>query len=297
MYRIRAVLCCIAWGLRPAFLLGRSIGRHSIIDAAYLLSNGVPLQKISSPMKKVFNLGNSTIYYQLQDLDKIYLQPLLEAIEEQAREEKILLADETVFPVLECQGKGNTGTRKVAEPKSTNYLLALGSVRDSHSPLALYYPMRSRDLESIKEHLTQGYNFEYLVSDAYSAYNSIIKSEHPQAKHRSCLVHFRREVLRAVLTDRQLDEIGKLELEEEEQMLKMLISNDTLQTACLMVVEAIGKIIRLREKIKELSGCERRQNEENQKLLMDKVNTVMNQIKKKRVEMKRYVWSRHKALR
>lgn len=87
MYRIRAVLCCIAWGLRPPFLLGRSIGRHSIIDAAYLLRNGVPLQKISSPMKKVFNLGNSTIYYQLQDLDKIYLQPLLEAIEEQARED------------------------------------------------------------------------------------------------------------------------------------------------------------------------------------------------------------------
>lgn len=272
-------------------LPGRSIGIHSIIEAAYWLSNGVPLQKISSPMKQVFKLGHSTIYYQLQDLDKIYLQPLLEAIEEQAREEKVLLADETVFPVLEYQGKGNTGTRKVTEPKSTNYLLALGSSRDSQCPFALYYPMRGRDLESIKEHLTKDYNFEYLVSDAYSAYNSIIKSDHPQAKRQSCLVHFRREVLRAVLTDRQLDEIGKLELEEQEQMLKTLISNDSSQTACLMVVEAIGKVIRLREKRKELSGRERRENEENQKLLMDQVDTIMNQLKENRVEMKRSVWS------
>ena len=83
-------------------------------------------------------------------------------------------------------------------------------------------------------------------------------------------MHFRREVLRAVLTDRQLDKIGKLELEEQEQMLKTLISNDSSQTACLMVVEAIGKVIRLREKMKALSGRERRQNEANQKLLMDK---------------------------
>lgn len=272
-------------------LPGRTIGIHSIIDAAYWLSNGVPLQKISSPMKKVFNLGNSTIYYQLQDLDKIYLQPLLEAIEEQAREEKVLLADETVFPVLEYQGKGNTGTRKVTEPKSTNYLLALGSARDSHCPLALYYPMSGRSIESIKEHLTKDYNFEYLVSDAYSAYNSIIKSEHPQAKRQSCLVHFRREVLRAVLTDRQLEEIGKLGLEEQEQMLKTLISNDSSQTACLMVVEAIGKIIKLREKMKELSGRERRENEENQMLLMDEVDTIMDELKEKRVEIKRSVWS------
>lgn len=272
-------------------LPGRSIGIHSIIEAAYWLSNGVPLQKISSPMKQVFKLGNSTIYYQLQDLAKIYLRPLLEAIEEQAREEKVLLADETVFPVLEYQGKGNTGTRKIAEPKSTNYLLALGSARDSHCPLALYYPMSGRSIESIKEHLTKDYNFEYLVSDAYCAYNSILKSEHPQAKRQSCLVHFRREVLRTVLTDKQLDEIGKLGLEEQEQMLKTLISNDSSQTACLMVVEAIGKIIKLREKMKELSGRERRENEENQKLLMDQVDTIMDQLKEKRVEIKRSVWS------
>ena len=106
-------------------------------------------------MKQVFKLGYSTIYYQLQDLAKIYLRPLLEVIEEQPREEKVMLADETVFPVLECQGKGNTGTRKVTEPKSTNYLLALGSSRDSQCPFALYYPMRGRNLESIKEHLTK----------------------------------------------------------------------------------------------------------------------------------------------
>lgn len=74
-------------------------------------------------------------------------------------------------------------------------------------------------------------------------------------------------------------------------MLKTLISNDSSQTACLMVVEAIGKVLRLRASMKELSGRERRENEEHQKLLMDQIDVVMEQLKQERVQKKRTLWT------
>lgn len=277
-------------GCDHPILPNRTIGTHSVIEQAQWLSLGLPLQKSSARMNSFFQLGSDTLYYNLRDLNHVYLAPLVAAILSQAKKEEIIVADETSFPVLEAQGKGHRGNRPLVEnPKNANYVFALGSAPDSVHPFNLYFQMGGRGAEDMKQFLTPEFKFQYLVTDGYNAYRTIM-AEHPLAKHQCCLIHFRRELLKAIISGKTLEKFEKSSPAQQDQILDNLVKSDSKYLPCFMAVDAIRKIYALRNVAANQTGQDLLENQQKQRSLMDDIDTIMNQLAINRVTKKKTLW-------
>jgi hypothetical protein len=260
----------------------RSIGVAPLLEAADLVVKGIPLAKVGAALKDAFRLGNDTLSYSLNDLVKIYLKPLADLIEAQAKKEEVLLADETYLPVLEARGQGVRGKTTKAEKKSKNMVLAISSGPLSERPFFLYKYLHARGSEAISGIITPDYTFRTLVTDAYAGYNRVLE-QHPEALHQSCLIHWRRKLLQACL-DRQLcEDFDKLTPEQQEMVTAAQLQTDNPRAGLLMCLDAIRKIYRLRsEETPETSGESRRLQRE----LMDQIGVIIRCCAQDRVRKK-----------
>lgn len=149
--------------------------------------------------------------------------------------------------------------------------------------------MNGRGAEDIKQFLTTEFKFKYLVSDGYSAYRTIME-DHSQAKHQSCLIHFRRELLRAIISGKILQEYEKGSKAQQDQILQNLTRPDSKYLPCIMAVEAIRKIYALRSVAANQIGQDFLKNQQKQRSLMDDIDTIMNQLAQGRVTKKKTQW-------
>lgn len=258
----------------------RTIGTAAVCDAAVMLSRGISLTYAAKALKMYGGLGNDTVSYNVKDFGITYLEPLIQAFTKQAMEEPILIVDETTFPVLELQGKGNRKKNFQAEdPKATNYVLAVSTPDNSDHRLFLFSGLKSRSAESIKEIITKDYKFKTLVTDGYSGYGRILQDDHPNAKHQSCLIHWRRTLLKAVMTDKVVEKFEKLPPQEQEALLEEKLRGGNVTPALVMVIDAIRKIYRLLSDAK-WHPEHTEQNRVQIRMLMDTVDEIIKEISK-----------------
>ena len=85
--------------------------------------------------------------------------------------------------------------------RKQNYLLALTTTAASAPEqifILKYLP--SRSAQAISSQITSDFQFNTLVTDGYSAYETVLQALGGERKHQSCLIHYRRKLLSALLT-------------------------------------------------------------------------------------------------
>ena len=195
----------------------------SMIRVAELLFQGIPVNRFEAAFIKEFGAGKDVIQRSLHKFVQFYLKPLQEQIIEELKGSPVLICDETSFRVLEDMGMGLKGhqnlqaeenenenedsddkaeNKKKKKPRSKTYITALTSGPSFQHKLSVYNYIGPRSTEALGKVLLPYTNCEYLITDGYSGYQSLIKKNVINAKQQCCLVHIRREFFND-------DEIGK----------------------------------------------------------------------------------------
>ena len=193
----------------------------SMIRVAELLFQGIPVNRFEAAFIKEFGAGKDVIQRSLHKFVQFYLKPLQEQIIEELKGSPVLICDETSFRVLEDMGMGLKGhqnlqaeenenenedsddkaeNKKKKKPRSKTYITALTSGPSFQHKLSVYNYIGPRSTEALGKVLLPYTNCEYLITDGYSGYQSLIKKNVINAKQQCCLVHIRREFFKAFVT-------------------------------------------------------------------------------------------------
>ena len=263
-----------------------------IADGAY---KGFPLNKITEAFRKFMNAGNNTLYYSMHDFVEIYIDPLYQRIMEHAQKADTLIVDGTPFPVLAAQGKMIDSTVKDKlekgqehTPHSTNYVLSMTSTVYAQEQFVCYGFSESRSAEEIRKVITKDFCFKNLQSDAYAVYPGIA-SEH-NATWATCLIHWRRELIKASLSEKVKNELQGLSDEELLSKFETELKNGSVPLTFVIVIDAIGKIFAYEEPVSQ-PGEKFRQLRMKQRQtviteIMDRIDEIMQSVSKDRVILK-----------
>ena len=263
-----------------------------IADGAY---KGFPLNKITEAFRKFMNTGNNTLYYSMHDFVEIYIDPLYQRIMEHAQKADTLIVDGTPFPVLAAQGKMIDSTVKDKlekgqehTPHSTNYVLSMTSTVYEQEQFVCYGFSESRSAEEIRKVITKDFCFKNLQSDAYAVYPGIA-SEH-NATWATCLIHWRRELIKASLSEKVKNELQGLSDEELLSKFETELKNGSVPLTFVIVIDAIGKIFAYEEPVSQ-PGEKFRQLRMKQRQtviteIMDRIDEIMQSVSKDRVILK-----------
>ena len=263
-----------------------------IADGAY---KGFPLNKITEAFRKFMNTGNNTLYYSMHDFVEIYIDPLYQRIMEHAQKADTLIVDGTPFPVLAAQGKMIDSTVKDKlekgqehTPHSTNYVLSMTSTVYEQEQFVCYGFSESRSAEEIRKVITKDFCFKNLQSDAYAVYPGIA-SEH-NATWATCLIHWRRELIKASLSEKVKNELQGLSDEELLAKFETELKNGSVPLTFVIVIDAIGKIFAYEEPVSQ-PGEKFRQLRMKQRQtviteIMDRIDEIMQSVSKDRVILK-----------
>lgn len=261
----------------------RTIGTHLLVEIAYWASHGVSLSRLSAEVQRVFNISTETISYNLKDLGNLILLPLVQGLENQLKQEPIVIADETTFSILEAQGRGHQKKdAKTETPRSKNYVVGLATPLDSDHPIVLFKPMAGRGVDCLNQIITADFNFELLVTDAYSAYSALLNADHPDANHQICLIHWRRMLLEAGIPEFVQKEFNKLSEKDKKKFIKKQVAEKGPYTQLISILEAIQKIYRYREDSR-LHPENSEKNLEQQRQLMDNIDVIVEALSAIRV--------------
>ena len=256
----------------------RTVAASMLIELAAGLYSGIPLQRQIKELQKTMCFGHDTISYNLHDLARYYLRPLAKLYESSLKQTKVLIADETVFPILEAQGRGCCANENEDEQRTKNYLLALTTADNAQDPIYTLNYLESRSAEAIGAVITKDFSFETLVSDGYSAYRTVLKSLGENRKHQSCLIHYRRKLINALSSSSFLKELQKSGLTEKEkqQEISKRVKQSEATTSLLVCIEALSKLYSLQAQLSEETGeKERIEIRKRQGKLMESIDSVM----------------------
>lgn len=229
------------------------------------------------------------------DFADIYIDPLFKMIEDAAKRADVIQVDETPFACLGAQGKRKEReTENQSDEKksnSKNYILALTAPKFAKEQFCLYYYMKNRSKETLKELITDDYLFNTICTDGYSGYDALLKDEHTDAKHQSCLIHFRREIIKAIDPNGFAQEVLALEIPKAVEKLAQDFKGDNSIILMFSVLEALSKIYSYEssmsgdteEDFKARVEC--RTNGPVRKL-MDHIDIIMNKLSDGRAKLK-----------
>ena len=279
-------------------LPNRSLGASICRAICGWLYNGSPMERYTKAFAEEFHLGHETIARNLHDFVCCYFEPIYNVIYERAKLLDVLLVDETVFDCLQDQGKGNMSKEMresidngEIETKQKNYVLVMTSAPPSESKLTYYSYINSRSTDSISQVITEDFQFTKLVSDAYASYQSICEQKAGR-KWQTCLVHFRRELIKAC---NPKDYAQKLESLSEEKAVRKILEDFSStdgrgQDATVMLSSffAVAKIYEIENalsyseaKDKKLFWLQKQQNRQQIKELFNQIDEGINSIKDK----------------
>ena len=165
------------------------------------------------------------------------------------------------------------------------------SAPPSESKLTYYSYINSRSTDSISQVITEDFQFTKLVSDAYASYQSICEQKAGR-KWQTCLVHFRRELIKAC---NPKDYAQNLENLSEEKAVRKILedfssTDGRRQDATVMLSSffAVAKIYEIENalsyseaKDKKLFWLQKQQNRQQIKELFNQIDEGINSIKDK----------------
>ena len=270
----------------------RQLSCETCIDIGYASVNGIPLNKFVSALGRIQGFGNDTFYYNMHDFADIYIRPLFDMVENAAKRADTIQVDETPFDCLEAQGKRQAPADVTSlEIDSKNYVLALTAPRFAKEQFCLYYYLRNRSKDAIKELINKDYKFKTICTDGYPGYDALLKDEHPNAKHQSCLIHFRREIIKAIDPKGFADELDELEIPLAIEKLAKDFKDDNATILLFMVLEALSKIYSYESSMNSDSEADFKARVECRangpvRKLMDRIDTIMTKLSEGRIELR-----------
>ena len=270
----------------------RQLSCETCIDIGYASVNGIPLNKFVSALGRIQGFGNDTFYYNMHDFADIYIKPLFDMVENAAKRADTIQVDETPFDCLEAQGKRQAPADVTSlEIDSKNYVLALTAPRFAKEQFCLYYYLRNRSKDAIKELITKDYKFKTICTDGYPGYDALLKDEHPNAKHQSCLIHFRREIIKAIDPKGFADELNELEIPLAIAKLTKDFKDENPTILLFTVLEALSKIYSYESSMNSDSEADFKARVECRtngpvRKLMDRIDTIMTKLSEGRIELR-----------
>ena len=101
-----------------------------------------------------------------------------------------------------------------------NYIMSLTTSAYEENRLVLYYYLPTRSTSEIYNHLKDFNKLETLCTDGHVAYEGVLKqltkddNEKKPRKHQTCMIHTRRELIKALPISADFNEFDKLEDDE-----------------------------------------------------------------------------------
>ena len=215
-----------------------SMGTSTTVAAAVLNASGIPLNKVEDIL---FNddakLGHETLGRNINKMCHDGFKLLHDAIIKTMGEQPVLIADETVYTILQSQGKGVCKPEE--KTRQVDYIAAVCSPATEEKRGVIFSHLGGRGSQGISENLNQ-FNPRVLVTDAYPVYDKYC--EEKSIQHQCCLAHLRRELLDAVNIETLVKELSTASDDEAFARAKRGFENQPHIYKICCVIQGISKI-------------------------------------------------------
>lgn len=222
---------------------GSTNSQDLVLEAMAMQVNGIPRNRAAEIFFAPFNMGHNTICEMESRWLEIYGHLIVDQIKALAKEQDVLIFDETPYRCLDLEGRGVAKTRTKTEdanalPKSESktasktekeptakqaYVFCVSTRSDSPIRLAIYEALRGRSASAIQAKAKQyldGGKLKVFATDGFESYDCILRQlaeEKPNLKRSACWTHWRRVVLKALELPSYSREVGKMSIEQAEQ--------------------------------------------------------------------------------
>ncbi len=162
--------------------------------------------------------------------------------------------------------------------RKQNYLLALTTAASAPEQIFILKYLPSRSAQAISSQITSDFQFNTLVTMAIAPMK-VLQALGGERKHQSCLIHYRRKLLSALLSSSLLKELHQSALGEKEKLKQMKIRVQQAEPgSCVLIcVEALSKLYNLQEAIsKEVSQRKQEEYRRRQDSLLTAVDKIMS---------------------
>jgi len=221
----------------------RELSIETLTASVGLVANGVPLNRVENMFFKDMQTGSSTLSENLHQMAK-YATPLIERIEAEAHKADVIIADETPFDVLQAEGRGHQVSQSEATSKNTSsqtYIQAVTSTTAADKRFTLFYPMAGRSAKEISA-ILNAFTPKTIMSDGYAAYTGIVRESSAEIGHASCLVHWRRELLKAANLETQCSYVKRTTPEKALTNYRQHIEENSPLTILNMTLCALSRV-------------------------------------------------------
>lgn len=268
----------------------REITIGALTSTVSLMDNGIPLNRIENIFFKDLQLGSSTLSENILQMAE-YAEPLSRRIEEVAHMAPVAITDETPFDICQLEGRGHMGAKEKSSSEvvsSQTYIQAVTSPSATDKPFALFYVLPGRSKEEIAKVLNP-FRSKIIMSDGYAAYTGIAKDSKNGVEHASCLVHWRRVLLKAANLETQVkyvkDTSAKQAIELCKKQLKegqaTPVINVTLYALSQIFAEEKSVVRRPDETYEDYLVRVKEHRDKYIVPLMDRIDVLMNILKDK----------------
>ena len=274
-------------------LPNRTTGIDIVLAQDKLVLNGMPVHRAGKDSTEKALLGSDTASRNLKDLHTITFKPLYRALREIQSRQRCILVDETPFDCHQDEGRGNLKRgSEIKDAVGQTYVIGTVSGPDEESQIRLYSYSRGRSVEAIGSVL-EGYQFRTLASDGYAGYDTLTelrKEDGLGCGHQVCLVHFRREIVRALLPS---DLCRKWLNKEGEERITIVYREQILAgangNALLSVLDGINQIIFIDDLWREarMTYPEARAMQTN---VWNNIEKILEKLSESRVELRGRTW-------
>lgn len=277
----------------------------TIFRAVECQYHGIPVSRFKDGLCEKFHIGNNTIEREIKNFTQIYLKPLYVEIMNAMNDCSVIMCDGTPFNALESQGRGsvvackakanatNKDASDINETCSSNYILAVTTGPAEKKQAVIYHYIKNRTIDNITKALKNYEGCEYLCTDAYTGYNSVAANlgDDGCVKVQKCLVHARRELLKAVLPDNVAKEFDNLTRKEQLEYLTYRMNasdNSDSFVIGLSVMDAISLIYHHESMIDYRDQSPRGQEKirsirKKQKVLMENIDVLVHEMAREKV--------------
>ena len=276
--------------------------------AMFAYVRGTPVHRILNTILPHLGirLGTSQLLKSLKEYVFWYIAPLYFSILEMMLTcAEIVHIDETPFKVLENKGHGNLSKAQRNDPNkkvgAAEHIVTICSAARLPLQAVAYTHVAGRSFEVIKEKLAS-LRAKVIVCDNYSVYPKLVEyinsvkvkgSESVDTVLQSCLVHFRRAVIYALVLKKLMDETLKPSDAELIKYVEEQAKHNEAWCIFIPVLYALQGIYAV-EAIAKDKGLNKEEIERKRKeysaILLSSINTLMDENKDKYVHNERGMW-------
>lgn len=227
----------------------RTVPMTCLAEAAKLLNNGLPINRVEVMMFSRLKFGSNTLFENLYDWANIYIESLMKHIVQKCGD-RVFLADETRYDILEGEARGAYAERE--KTSSQTYVLSVGTKTNSSTPFVWFSALGSRKAEDIGELLESlQLTMDALVADGYAGYDALSDTVLRGVRRQSCLVHARREAYGTVTSKLFLSELNKLTPQERAERIRAQALAGTTEARMLSILSGYQLLFQYEKEVAE----------------------------------------------